>query len=448
MEIMRENSVLQGIQTKPTYPFYEKITRYFNRVNLRYKYYEMKNAVADLEINLPPKLRGIRNSLGWIAKSVDTLADRLVPVKFDNDVLNFNEIFDNNNSDILYRSAILEALIGSCSFISISPNGDDLPLLQVFDGRMATGEIDEQTGFLEWGVSILDTDASGFPTSYAVYLKDRTDYFDEKGEIFRSIKHSANRPLLVPIIYRPSASRPFGHSRISRSAMNLVSDALRTLKASEISQMFYSFPQRYVIGLSQGVEKDNKWEMALSSFMAFYKDEDNQSPTVGEFNTPSFAPFNERLKSLACLFSGETGLSLQELGFNDGNPASADAITNSREPLLLNARAAQRSFGIGFKNVGMLASMIRDKQEYKRSGMLNSNLEWLPPFEHSINSLADGLIKLNQISQGFITPQIITNLTGIQSPNSAPNTTNENTNIDEILNINDDNDAKDTKPGE
>lgn len=52
---------------------------------------------------------------------------------------------------------------------------------------------------------------------------------------------------LVPIIYKPDAKRPFGHSRISRACMDYVKSAMRTLKRAEISSEFYSFPQKYAI---------------------------------------------------------------------------------------------------------------------------------------------------------------------------------------------------------
>ena len=64
------------------------------RVTLRYNYYEMKNLTKDMDISTPPKLRGWFSSLGWCAKGVDKLADRLVFREFRNDTFDLNEIFN------------------------------------------------------------------------------------------------------------------------------------------------------------------------------------------------------------------------------------------------------------------------------------------------------------------------------------------------------------------
>ena len=55
-----------------------------SRVRLRYKHYEMKNIVRDFNISTPPDLRSWMGALGWCAKAVDSIADRLVFREFDN----------------------------------------------------------------------------------------------------------------------------------------------------------------------------------------------------------------------------------------------------------------------------------------------------------------------------------------------------------------------------
>ena len=84
--------------------------------------------------------------VGWCGKAVDTLADRLQFRELTEDVFDQNTIYQLNNPDILYGSAILSALICSCSFIYISEGADVFPRLQVIDGTDATGEIEPETG--------------------------------------------------------------------------------------------------------------------------------------------------------------------------------------------------------------------------------------------------------------------------------------------------------------
>ena len=95
------------------------------RVELRYRYYEMKNSMLDLKISTPdvPRLTALTPCLGWCAKSVDAVADRLVFRDFKNDNFNMMEIFRLNNPDVLFPDGISSALISACSFIHIGVDG-------------------------------------------------------------------------------------------------------------------------------------------------------------------------------------------------------------------------------------------------------------------------------------------------------------------------------------
>ena len=225
-----------------------------DRVLLRYKHYEMKHVAKDMEVSTPQELKWVRSTLGWCARAVDGLADRIVFREFRDDNLGMNEIFQMNNMDILPDSAVLSALISACSFIYISPDEGGFPRLQVIDGSNATGEIDPITNLLTEGYAVLKRDAlSDRPLLEAYFTPDRTYYYQAGSSVIQSKENPAGIPLLVPVIFRPDARRPFGHSRISRACMTLADGAMRKLKRSEITAEFYSFPQKYVTGaLAEG----------------------------------------------------------------------------------------------------------------------------------------------------------------------------------------------------
>ncbi|KRK78494.1 phage poral protein Gp6 like protein [Companilactobacillus nodensis DSM 19682 = JCM 14932 = NBRC 107160] len=108
----------------------------------------MKYHENDPGITIPLEIRNQYHAvLGWCAKGVDSLADRLVFRDFDNDDFKVNEIFHDNNPDVFFDSAVLSALIGSCSFVYIS-KADDQIRLQVIEASNATGIIDPITGLL------------------------------------------------------------------------------------------------------------------------------------------------------------------------------------------------------------------------------------------------------------------------------------------------------------
>lgn len=386
------------------------------RVSMRYNYYEMKNTVRDLQISTPPALKGWFSSLGWCAKGVDKLADRLVFREFRNDTFDLNEIFNMNNPDILTRSAVLSALIASCSFIYISRGEDETPRLQVIDASRATGCIDPITGLLTEGYAILTTDEHGRVETEA-YFDAGATYYYEYGKHVRTDKYNCDFPLLVPVIFKPDAKRPFGHSRISRACMEHVNAALRTLKRAEITAEFYSFPQKWITGLSDDADELDKWRASMSSILAFTKDSQGDSPSLGQFSSASMGPHVEHLRMLASLFGAEVDLTLDDMGFPTENPASSEAIKSAHENLRLTATSAQKTFGSGFLNAGYLAACVRDDYAYQRSVFYKTRPIWEPVFEPDLSALSmigDAMIKMQQAIPGYFGRNNLYDLTGIR----------------------------------
>lgn len=386
-----------------------------SRVIERYKYYEMKSRVRDFHISTPPDLFDFSPVMGWCAKAVDSVADRLVFRTFDNDVFGMNDIFNANNKDVLIDSAILGALISSCDFIHIRADDSGFPQLKVVSGKHATGIIDPTTYMLQEGYAILECDDLDQPITEAYYTADYTAVY-EKGQLVSTIPNPAPYPLLVPMIYRPDAQRPFGHSRISRACMSYADGAARTAKRSEISAEFYSYPQKYVLGMETDAETGEKWQMAMSAMLRIDKDEDGDRPVVGQFQQQTMGPHIEQLRMFAGLFAGETGLTLDDLGFPSQNPSSAEAIKSSHETLRLTARKAQRTFGIGLLNVGYLAACVRDNYPYLRKQIAETVVKWEPIFEpdnSTLSIIGDGAIKINQAVPGYFTEEKLRDMTGV-----------------------------------
>lgn len=396
-----------------------KLAQKRTRVLMRYDYYEMKNLSKYFTENVPENLRYVKETLGWCGKAVDSLADRLVFREFENDNFDINEIFKMNNSDILFDSAILSAAIASCSFIYISPQYEGIPKLQVIDGANATGVLDPITGMLTEGYAVLERENGPVsnPIKEVYMVPGRVDILIG-GKVVQSIPNNAPYALLVPIVYRPDAMRPFGHSRISRACMSLTDSAVRTLMRSEISAEYYSFPQKYILGMSPDAEKMDKAKASITTLLRIDKDEDGDKPVVGQFTQQSMSPYTEQLRTMAALFAGETGLTLDDLGFVTDNPSSAEAIKASHESLRLTARKAQRTFGSGFLNAGYLAACVRDDYEYERSAMYLTKPTWEPVFEPDsamFGAIGDGAFKINQVVPGYFDASNLRGLTGIDS---------------------------------
>lgn len=401
----------------------EKLNSFQPMVRKRYLYYDSKFRENDFGITIPPEIRHMyKSSLGWCTKAVDSLADRLVFKEFSNDLFDLNKIFNLNNPDIFFDSAILSALISSCCFIYISMSNGGYPRLQIIEGSEATGVIDPITGLLKIGYAVLDKLENGNPKTEVMFLPDRTDYYLE-GKLYSSVKNPTGIPLLVPIIYRPDAVRPFGRSRITRPSMYFQAHAKRTLERADVTAEFYSFPQKYIVGLSQDAEPMEKWKATVSSFLQFTKDDEGDSPKLGQFTQPSMSPFTEQLRTLASAFAGETGLTLDDLGFITDNPSSAEAIKASHETLRITARKAQRCFGSCFLNVGYVARCLEDEYPYLRNQFYEIKPTWYPVFEPDVTTLSgigDASIKINQAIPGFFGKDNLSDLTGFDASKEPP----------------------------
>lgn len=397
-----------------------------NRGLLRYKYYEQKQTAKDLGISTPQGLEWFSTVNGWCTKAVDNLADRLQFDKFDNDNFGFTEMFNQNNPDIFYDDAMLSSLITACAFVYITRGGineaDDTKKMrfQVIDGTNATGEIDDFTKLLVEGYAVLERDKNGSVITYAYFTPGRTEVYTKGQDKPIAVETFNSRYCaLVPIIYKPDAKRPFGHSRISRACMDYAKSAMRTVKRSEISAEFYSFPQKYATGLSNDAELLDSWQATMSAMLTFTKDDEGDKPTLGQFQMASFTPHLEQLKAVASMFAGETGLTLDDLGFVTSNPSSAEAIKAGHEGLRLAAVKAQRCFSVGFKNVGYLGACMRDNVDYQREELFETKVIWKPTFEpdaQMLSAIGDGVIKLNQAIEtgGYIDGERLRRLTGIE----------------------------------
>ena len=387
------------------------------RVQTRYRYYEMKECHTPRNLMVPDQLKNkFSIKLGWCTKAVDSLADRLQFRGFKNDNLDLTSIYQMNNFDVLADSAILGALITSWDFIYISMDKNGYPRMQVIDGYNATGIMDEITGMLEEGYAVLDRDENDQIISEAYFGKGYTDFYIKGQEPYR-IENICSYPLLVPIVYRPDAKRPFGHSRISRACMKYQNNVADTLLNMAICSETNAFVQKYIAGSDPDMEFDSSraW---MSSFLNISASEDGTKPDLGQFQQASLAPYIDEIETQASLFAGEVGLTLDDLGFSKSNPASVDAIRASHENLRLTARKAQRQFGIGFLNAGYLAACLRDDFDYNREVLYETKPIWEPVFEpdaNAIGMIGDAAVKVNSAVPGYFNAENLRDLTGIDS---------------------------------
>lgn len=398
-----------------------KLSLVRSKVLRKYEFYDQENAHRTRTVVIPGELSAVyAGKLDWCTNAVDTLADSLSVLGFGYDPVLMNDIYNKNNFDVLFESAFLGAIISGCDFLYIHTIGSDgeIPRIQVIDGSNATGRIDPVTMLLKEGYAVLDRDPkSGKPTLEAYFEPYKTTYYYSNGKI-ESISHSVAHPLLVPIVYRPDSVHPFGRSRISRTCIKNQENAEDVLTRINVLSEVASWPQKYVLGLSEQAGEIDTFKATVSSMLRLDKDADGDKPTVGQFQQLNIQPHIETFKMYASNFAGETGLTMDDLGFVLSNPSSADAIKAAHEKLRKTARKAQRLFTTGIINCGYLAACLRNDENFDREEVIKTEVMWAPivePDAAMLSAIGDGAIKVNQAIPGYFDSRSLENLTGIRS---------------------------------
>lgn len=325
---------------------------------LRASYYDGKRAIRQVGSVIPPQYYSLGIVLGWSAKAVDILArrcnlDAFVWPDGSLEDIGGDEVWEANHLNSEVSSALISSLIHGVSFL-INTQGDEDAgepdaLIHVKDAMGATGEWNNRTRQLDNLLSVHEWNDSGDPTSFTLYLPNRTIIAEKDRKwTVEPQDHAWGMPA-EPMVYKPRAGRPFGTARISRPVMSLHDQALRTVIRMEGHADVYSFPEMWLLGADESIFKNPdgsqkaSWQVMLGRIKGIPDDDGAENPRadVKQFSASSPQPHIDQLKQQAQLFSGETSIPLTSLGVSDmSNPTSADSYIASREDLIAEAEGA------------------------------------------------------------------------------------------------------------
>lgn len=383
------------------------------RNRLRSSYYDMQNAFRDLGIAIPPNLRNLEIAMGWPAKAVDQLANRLRLEGFvlpgaDGDPFGVDEAWTANRMASLVPQATTSALIHGAAFVLTTP-GPAGPVITVHDALHATGLWDAAGRELHAALVITKVGATNeaerillvTPMAYAQLEETRT------GWTATLIQHNLGRVPVEPLVFRPNLTRPFGSSRISRAVMTLTDSAMRTVVRAEVGAEFYSAPQRYLLGADEDMfvgpdgTPRSTWELVMGRILAIPADDDGaDQPTVGQFPQISMQPHADQMRMWAQMFAGETSLPISALGIVQDNPASAEAIYASKEDLIVVAEGAADGFSSTWLRTAITAVQLRDGASSPPPELGRLGVRWRDPSTPSRAAATDAVMK--QIAAGVL----------------------------------------------
>ena len=381
------------------------------RNQMRQRRYDGKHAFRELGISTPPHLRHFGAVLGWPAKAVDMLADLCVPEGVvspgvDLDALGVTEQWHRNDMQLQLMGAQRLSLISGVAWLVATLGGPGEPdvVWTVKDALNGTGSWRPGVRELDAFLSITDRDDDGHPTGLVLYrpgytitaTKDRGHWSYDRAEF------ALDRVPVEPVSYRPDPWRRYGRSRITREVCYLTDAAARTLVRSEVSAEFYSYPQRYALGVTEddftnpdGTKQD-RWQAIMGTVWAIGRDDSGELPSVGQFPASTQQPHMDQLGVLAQTFAGATGIPVSSLGvgMQQSNPTSAEAYVTARQDLIGTARAAMRTWGSAYRR--SMVTAVELLHGSVPAELWSASVDWDDPAKLPASTAADGLLKVTQ----------------------------------------------------
>ena len=347
---------------------------------IKEKYYNQRNALKDLGISIPSKLKNVDTILGWSQKAVDALAERSV---FKGFTVNGEEheglkrIVEENDFITTYDQATTSELTNSCSFITLSSGEEGEPdvLVNAYTASWAAALWDYRKKRIKSGIAVIDVKEDGYghidPIWVNLYLDHATIVCRKASGIWVTWRNEnpIGRPLMEPLVYLPTLQKPFGQSRITRTVRAIADSAMREALRTEVSAEFYTAPQKYILGVdpetfgkTEEEREVKKVKAYIGTILALSQNKNGETPSVGQFPQMSMQPHTEYLQSLAKQFAGETGIPLNSLGIVQDNPSSAEAILASTSDLIIKAEKLNRQNGRSLRNVARMALCALNKK--------------------------------------------------------------------------------------
>lgn len=358
--------------------------------NARLKsYYEQHNAVKSLGISVPPSFESIECVTGWCHKAVHAHAMRSI---FDGYVFagredaQLSRLVDANDLRTLYQQAVASSLVYGVSFFTVMRGSGWQPSAKVrlFSANQACAIWDKDAGRIACGIVLADVDRDGEPVKYILHEPDAVITFEREHmgqwHVSSVETNPLGRPLMVPIVNDPDPDRPLGHSMLTPELLAIVDKAMRDVQRMELGAEFFTFPQRYVLGASEGlfsvpsdeeadetdedapavVSPQAKWDAYVGAIWAITRDEDGEVPQVGQFTPSSAENFTAMFENDAQRFSGATNVPLSQLGVLSNTYTSSDALGAANDPLILEVETMNRRNAAAMEDVARLMMCAKD----------------------------------------------------------------------------------------
>lgn len=378
------------------------------------RYYEGKISLdeVNLGIAIPDGMRKLEIGCAWGTKAVDVLAGRSMFDGFigenGEEVEELTKIVRDNNLVAEYPKASRDELKIGCSFATLSADDAIGCRIRFHSANTAAAVWDGEKGRIGYGMAIVDTaldntDKTWKPSEINLYTDDAIWVLKRNGSKWSAKEHphKMGRPLMVPLIYNPTSTKPFGQSRIKEPVRRLIQGYVRTIANATIGLEFSTSPQKYLLGITDEQFDqviNQKFQQYVGSIIAStVNPETGEKPTFGQLQQGTITPHVEMLRILATQFSAATGLTVTDTGVvNDANPTSSDAILAQSQTLVVMAEQLNASNGDSLRTIAQMALAIANDSTLEELTDTQKNIvaHFKNPAMPSVAVTADAAIKI------------------------------------------------------
>lgn len=368
-------------------------------------YYDGHRGLQDFGISVPPALKTVKVALGWPQKAVAALARKHVFEGFSmggsTDPFGVSELLDRNEFATEFVQGVTSAYKHSVSFVTTTAGdtsiGEPEVVIQARDAEWSSALWDKRRRELSAALAITAASELGDPTDVTLYTRDAVIRLVNNLSTWRVVDRQENRTrrvLVEPLVYDPQLSRPFGHSRITRTVRYLTDAAIRTMVRTEVSAEFFSAPQRYIIGAREDAFADmDRWKAVMGRMLALDNNEEGEKPSVGTFSAVSPQPHLEMYRQQAQQFCAETGLPQSSVGLFADNPASAEAMQAAEAALSEEGEYQWRIFTPRLRRIQQNVIMLSEGLSEPPAESWGVNVNWTPCRYVSPQAASDWAVK-------------------------------------------------------
>ena len=344
------------------------------------RYYEGKISLGsvNLGIALPEGMQGLEIGCAWGAKCVDVLAARSMFDGFVGSngeaVEELDRIVTGNRLTEGYNRACRDELKLGATFATLSKENSVGCKIRFHSAQTAAARWNGDKGRIDCGFAIIDAEP---PTATRTDFSPTLVYFYTDGAVWklrreangtmwtaRAYPHRMGRPLMEPLIWNATSSKPFGRSRIKEPVRRLIDGYVRTVANATIGLEFATAPQKYLLGVTDeqyDTVVNQKFKQYVGSLIAATNNpETGENPVFGQLTQGSIQPHVDMLRLLATQFGAATGLSVTDTGVvNDANPTSSDAILAQSQTLVAMAEQLNTGNGDALRTIALMALAIK-----------------------------------------------------------------------------------------